>query len=492
VIIPRPARFDGHDGAFVLEPDLRLAPVPGAERAADLLAEYLGLDGRGGGSGPCVRLGLDPELPAEGYRLRIAPDGVALDGADEAGLFYGVQTLRQLVVADPADPARRSWPAATIDDAPRFGWRGAHLDVARHFMPVEFLHEFVDELALHKLNILHLHLTDDQGWRMEIDGYPLLTEVGAWRVGADGVRHGGCYTQQQLRDLVAFAARRGVEVIPEIEMPGHAVAALAAYPHLGNFPDRRLDVWTHWGVSEDIFGVHEGVFEFCETVLRQVAEVFPSQYVHIGGDECPTVQWRQNPEAVAVAEANGLGSPDELRAWFLGRIQDLLAGLGRRAVCWDEAGDGGDVGAGMTVTAWRDAAHSVRSVDRGHQVVMAPHLSTYLDYPPDDRPADGTWHFEEVVTLADAHAFDPAAGGLPVVDRVEPWKPGILGAQAQIWTEYAPTPADVRRMAYPRLCALAEAAWSDGPRDYGDFQARLAAHREVHREVGALPPEWQP
>jgi hexosaminidase len=347
-------------------------------------------------------------------------------------------------------------------------------------MPLDFLYRFVDEIARHKLNVLHLHLTDDQGWRVEIDGWPRLTEVGAWRsesmVGPagstrfDGRRHGGFYTQAQLRELARYAGQRGVTVVPEIEMPGHARSVLAAYPHLGNHPERQLPVWTSWGISEDILGVGDTTLEFCRDVLGQIADVFPSRYVHVGGDECPTAQWEASAEARRRAARLGLPGPHRLHGWFLGEMAGFLAGLGRRAVCWDESGDDAGLPGDMVLTAWRDPAHGASAVARGHQVIMAPYRWTFLDYPASDAPDEPPGQPGHLLTLDDVYGHDPLAGLPPAYGD----EPGVLGTQAQIWTEFAPTPDHVWRLANPRLWALAERAWSAAPGELADFRARLA------------------
>ena len=517
-LVPRPASLTPRPGRFAIPGALNLTAGPGAQRAADLLATYLHLGTTRSRSvtGPPIRLELAPLADAglpgtvhdEAYALEIAVDEVRLTAPREAGLFHGVQTLRQLLPAEAYEASASaeawSWPCLSIRDAPRLPWRGALLDVARHFMPLGFLHRFVDLLALHKLNVLHLHLTDDQGWRIQIEGLPLLTEVGAWRAESmvgpagsdrfDGTPHGGYYTRDQLKALVQYADTRGVRIVPEIDMPGHARAALAAYPRLGNNPERRLSVWTSWGVCEDIFGVHDEALEFCRTVLGQTMDIFPDRYIHIGGDECPTIQWTANETALRRTADLRLGSPAELHGWFLRQMADFLAANGRRCVCWDETGQVPDaeLPPEIALTAWRDPAHGVRAVRRGHQVIMAPHLSTYFDYPQRDHPDEPPGHPNSITTLEDVYRFDPLTGGLPIADPHDGARPGVLGTQAQLWTEFVRTPEHVEYLAFPRLCALAEVAWSepvahgDRPRDrdYAGFSARLAEHVKLLRRLG--------
>jgi hexosaminidase len=502
VIIPRPAALTRIPGRFILPARLHLTAGPGAARPAELLAEYLGSDRARTQQGPEIRLEIRTDAATtspEAYHLEIHADHVLLTAPAEAGLFHGVQSLRQLLDADGA-----SLPCLTADDAPLLPWRGVMLDVARHFMPLDFLYELIDQFALNKLNVLHLHLTDDQGWRIEIEGRPRLTEVGAWRTESmvgpagsdrfDATPHGGFYTRKELGDLVAHASARGVRVVPEIEMPGHARAALAAYPELGVHGDA-LPVWTSWGVCPDIFGVHDAALDFCREVLGQIIEIFPDRFVHLGGDECPTVQWESDPFSRARAAELGLADPARLHGWFLSQLQSFLAESGRRAVSWDGASpEPSDFPPDMVLAAWLDPAHAVRSIGRGHQVLLTPHQSTFLDYVQRDHPDEPQGQPGGVVTVEDVYAFDPLASGtgerLTIADpfAAAPPEPGVLGAQAQLWTEFLPTPDHVRYAAYPRLCAFAEAAWSTGPRDYADFRARLTRQAPLLGRLGAPMP----
>ncbi|MEV4379915.1 beta-N-acetylhexosaminidase [Streptosporangium sp. NPDC049644] len=387
----------------------------------------------------------DPSLDEEGYRLDVSPSGVELTAGGPAGRFYGSRTLAQL---------GPEVPYGTIEDRPRFAWRGVMLDVARHFMPKAFVLRLVDLLAEHKLNVLHLHLTDDQGWRLEIKRHPRLTEVGA--------RRGGFYTRQDIREIVAYAAERFVTVVPEIEMPGHAQAAIAAYPRLGNDPSRQLEVWSEWGISEHVLNLEESTVRFCQDVLDEVCDLFPSTYVHVGGDECPTVEWERSPAARRRLAELGLAGPRDACAWFIGRMAAHLEKHSRRLVCWDEPDRAPTPG--TTVMVWRD-----EQADRGdNEIILAPHTRTYFDYRPsaapfDEQPAgsDSPTAQERVLTLADTYAFAP--------------DPAARGVQCQLWTEYMPTPERVEFMALPRMCAFAEVAWGS-PGDYPDFLRRLGPH----------------
>ncbi|WP_369215625.1 beta-N-acetylhexosaminidase, partial [Streptomyces flavofungini] len=416
----------------------------------------------------------------EGYGLTVGPDAVLLRAARLDGLLRGVQTLRQLLPVEALSGTPRpgtAWrlPCVEITDVPRHAWRGFMLDVARHFQPIAFLRRYVDLLALHKLNVLHLHLTDDQGWRMPVAAYPRLTEVGGRRsesmVGPagstvfDGTPHQGAYTRAELSGLVAHAAARGVTVVPEIEMPGHVRAALAAYPELGNRPGRPLDVWTSWGVCDTVLAVDEPVLGFCRTVLDEVIDVFPSPYVHIGGDECPTAEWAASPAARAKAAAEGLPDTDALHGWFLGRIGAHLFARGRIPTAWAETGEG--LPPEFTVMTWRDPDHTRLALKRGHAAVSCDHGDTYLDYAQSDAPAGPQAQPGLVVDLRSVHGHEPpddtgTAGAL-------------LGMQAQLWTEFAPTAGHVDHLVFPRLCALADRAWHGSP-SWTGFRGRLAAH----------------
>ncbi|MEO3813673.1 beta-N-acetylhexosaminidase [Sphaerisporangium sp. B11E5] len=398
----------------------------------------------------------DPGLGEEGYRLDVGPAGIELTAGGRAGCFYGLRTLAQFGAAVPY---------GTVEDRPRFGWRGVMLDVARHFMPKTFVLRLIDLLAEHKLNVLHLHLTDDQGWRLSIERYPRLTEVGARRGGPQAF-----YTRDDVREIVAYAAERFVTVVPEIEMPGHAQAAIAAYPELGNEPSRRLEVWSRWGISEHVLNLEEPTVRFCQDVLDEVAELFPSTYIHVGGDECPPAEWEASPRARRRLAELGLSGPSEACGWFIGRMAEHLEGLGRKLVCWDEPDRAPTPG--TTVMVWRDEEALPDRTD----IILAPYTRTYLDYYPSDAPGQPRAQ-PGVVSLADAYGFRP--------------DPGVRGVQCQLWTEYMPTPERVEYMAFPRLCAFAEVAWGT-PGDYPDFLRRLDPHlarltaQGVH--VGPLVP----
>ncbi|MEU0601137.1 beta-N-acetylhexosaminidase [Streptomyces sp. NPDC006393] len=493
VLLPRPTRQVHRSGHFTLDATTAVRATGEAEGAADLLRTLLspaiGLPLAPSSSGT-VTFTVDRQLGGlgqEGYGLTISPHSVLLRAAHPMGLLRGVQTIRQLLppeaLAPPPAAARREvWelPCTEITDVPRHPWRGLMIDVARHFHDAATLRRHVDLLALHKLNVLHLHLTDDQGWRMPVTSYPRLTTAGAHRAesmlgpdspdspaGFDGRPHGGAYTRAELTGLVAYAARRGVSVVPEVAMPGHVRAALAAYPHLGNHPERRLDVWTRWGVCDTILGVHDEVLDFCRAVLAEVMDVFPSPYIHLGGDECPTTEWEQSPRARARVAAERLPGPAALHGWLLGQAGAYLLDHGRHPVGWAE--DGALLPPGFTVMSWRDPAHAAEALRHGRDVVLTHHRTTYLDYAQDDSPHGPPAQPGAIVDLPAVH------GGDPEPRTAAPGGGRVRGTQAQLWTEFAPTAADLDRLAYPRLCALADRAWT-GPTAWRDFTARLTAH----------------
>ena len=339
-------------------------------------------------------------LGTEGYQLTVGAEGVRLRAAAPAGLFYGLQTFRQLLPpeiyrAAPAGVSRWVAGGVEIEDAPRFAWRGAMLDVGRHFMPLSFAERFVDLLAAHKFNVLHLHLTEDQGWRFPSQRYPRLTEVGSWRsatmrgfkgqCGSDGTPHGGYYRIEDLRELVQYAAARFVTIVPEIDLPGHTRAAIAAYPELGN-TDEELPVSTHWGIDTHVLNMEPQTVDFCRDVLGEVMDVFPSKFIHIGGDECPREEWENSQAAKARAAELGLQEGVAgLPAWFTGQMNEHLTGRGRRLIGWDEIIEGG-LPPGAAVMAWRNEEAGFEAAAAGHDVVMAPKNVTYFDYDQSDAP----------------------------------------------------------------------------------------------------------
>lgn len=405
----------------------------------------------------------------ESYALSVAEKGVSVSASTTAGLFYGLLTFGQLLSADDTVSGDLIVPHIEISDCPRHCWRGMHLDVSRHFPPAEFIKKYIDLLARHKMNVFHWHLTDDQGWRIEIKRYPRLTEIGAWRKELDGRVYGGFYTQQEIRQIVAYARRRFVTIVPEIELPGHASAALAAYPEY-SCSGGPFEVATQWGVFDDVYCPgKETTFKFLEDVLTEVAELFPGQYIHIGGDECPKVRWNNHELCQGRMRELGLANADELQAYFVSRIARHLKTLGKRLVGWDEILDGG-APAGATIMAWRNAQKGIEAAQSGHDVVMTPMSHCYFDhYQAKENEPKAIGGFTPLETV---YSFEPIPTDLPPELAHH-----ILGAQGNVWTEYMPDTSHIEYMAFPRLCALSEVLWSPRKvRSLPDFVERLRLH----------------
>jgi hexosaminidase len=497
-LIPAPAHVEPGEGHFVLRDgatllvrstDASARVIAGGfvDRLAASRAIHLGDRGGDRPADIVFTLASDADAPtaAEGYRLSVASSGIELSARSPAGLFRGTTTLWQLLTANMGPAKAITLRSVHIVDEPRFAWRGAMLDAARHFQPPEFVKRFIDELALAKLNVLHWHLTDDQGWRIEIKRHPRLTETGAWRrpAGAAGtdasgkpVRYGGYYTQDEIRDIVRYAAERYVTVVPEIDMPGHMQAAIAAYPELGASADEPV-VSPDWGVHSYILNVDESTFAFMQDVLDEVTELFPSPYIHVGGDEAVKDQWKASSRVQARMRELGLGDENALQGWFIARMQQHLAARGRKLIGWDEILEGG-VPADAAVMSWRGTKGGIEAAHAGHPVVMAPSPDLYLDHLQ-SAAADEPSGRPDLRTLADVYAFDATAG----MDAAA--AAHVLGAQANLWTEHMRTPAMVEHAAFPRLAALAETLWSPAStRDWSGFIARLASQMERYRARG--------
>ncbi|MFE5939118.1 beta-N-acetylhexosaminidase [Streptomyces sp. NPDC056470] len=555
-LVPAPLSVEGpHRRGFVLDRRTTLDAAPGTETAERWLRTTLGaafalpLPAAAGENAPhSIRLRIDDTLAPEAYRLHVLVDqAVEITGGGPAGVFWGAQTLRQLLGPEAfrTAPVNREvtpgLPVLGIEDAPRFGWRGLMLDVARHFMPKGDVLRQLDLMAAHKLNVLHLHLTDDQGWRVEIRRHPRLTEVGAWRARTkwghrasplwDETPHGGSYTQDDIREIVAYAAERHITVVPEIDVPGHSQAAIAAYPELGNtdvVDTAALTVWDTWGVNPNVLAPTEATLRFYEGVFEEVLELFPSTFVHIGGDECPKDQWKASPTARARIEELGLADEDELQSWFVRHFDRWLADRGRRLIGWDEILEGGSraegragvetdeeeggrhdrpcdeegrhrvrapggetttlgLAPGAAVSSWRGYGGGVTAAEAGHDVVMCPEQYVYLDHrqaPGEDEPMPIGY----VRTLEDVYRFEPLPPGLSPEAAAH-----VLGAQANVWTEVMENRSRVDYQVFPRLAAFAEVAWSALPapeqRDFAGFEHRMTAH---YRRLDALGVGYRP
>jgi hexosaminidase len=541
-IVPRPISVEAREGQFVLRPDSVLiadrSSAGEARRLASALAPALGsspevlvtrrVRAARRRRGLCSKAPRDAaacrswvrfaragrkRVPPEGYELDVHPGVVTIRASESSGLFYGAESLRQLlppaVLASMPATEPLAAPCVRVTDAPRFPWRGAMLDVGRHFMPKTVVKKLLDLMALHKLNRFHWHLTDDQGWRLEILQYPRLTSVGSMRTespvrflphGAflnfvvngnfglgttvlDGVPHGGFYTQDDIREIVAHAAERHLTIVPEIDMPGHITSAIAAYPELGN-TGVPIPVSTTVGIHEDILNVEEGTFAFLEGVFDEVLALFPGEFVHVGGDEVPVVQWEQSPSAQARMVELGLAEESRLATYFTNRVSAFLTSRGRRVIAWNDVLRDG-LAAEPAIMSWFGIQPGIEAVKAGRDVVMAPLGETYFDHPnalplpPAEQalleaatPNPGALTFF-VTGTEEAYGFEPVPPEL-----TEDEARHVLGGQGQLWTEWLLDGRDIERQGFPRLAALAEAVWTPvDRRDYADFAARLTIHQ---------------
>ncbi|MGW7076598.1 beta-N-acetylhexosaminidase [Streptomyces sp. NPDC054866] len=496
-------------GAVPLDDETVLHARPGTEGVArwlrDTVGAATGLPLPDGENDNGIVLGIDPAMADEAYRIVADGYAVRIEGGSAAGVFWGAQTLRQLLGPEafrraPIDTGRQ-WtvPMGVIEDAPRFRWRGMMLDVARHFMPKDGVLRYLDLLAAHKLNVFHFHLTDDQGWRIEIKRHPKLTEAGSWRPRSkwghraselwNDTPHGGFYTQDDIREIVAYAHERHITVVPEIDIPGHSQAAIHAYPELGNtdvVDTSSLGVWDTWGVNPNVLAPTENTLRFYEGVFEEVLELFPSTFIHVGGDECPKDQWRQSPTAQARIKELGVGDEDGLQSWFIRHFDAWLTARGRRLIGWDEILEGG-LADGATVSSWRGYGGGIAAAKAGHDVVMCPEQQVYLDHRQDGGP-DEPAPIGFVRTLEDVYRFEPLPPQLTADEARH-----VLGTQANVWTEVMEYHARVDYQVFPRLAAFAEVAWSPLPpsaeRDFADFERRMTPH---YARLDALGVDYRP
>jgi hexosaminidase len=496
-IIPRPVTAERGEGEFTVTFGTRLFArgiSPGTIRLINArfraaggfeLSESAGTESGAG----WIRMAADSlsSRDPESYRLTVERDGVTITGGGEAGVFYGVQTLFQLFPPSFSGKERIPSPGLTIpfcsiEDSPRFRWRGMHLDVSRHFFPVEFIRTYIDILAMHKMNVFHWHLTDDQGWRIEIRKYPELTRRGAWRVDREDrdwadrpprqpgeeETYGGFYTQDQVREIVRYAQERFITIVPEIEMPAHTLAALAAYPAYsctgGPFS---VPPGSYWPISTIYCAGNDSTFAFLQDVLTEVMDLFPGRYIHIGGDEADKSEWKRCPKCQSRIRTEGLRDESELQSYFIRRIGTFLSSRGRSMIGWDEILEGG-LPPGAAVMSWRGAEGGIAAARLGHDVVMSPGSYTYLsEYqgPPSLEPPAGGGY----LPLSKVYAFEPVDDSLTREERTH-----VLGAEGCLWSEYIPTPGRAMYMLLPRLAALAEVLWTpERGRDWSDFAARV-------------------
>lgn len=435
----------------------------------------------------------------EFYSFQSKPSGIDISGNSYAGSFYGIQTLIQLLPVNITIQQLKI-PIVSIEDEPRFAYRGMHLDVGRHFFSVDFIKEYIDLVALHKMNTFHWHLTEDQGWRIEIKQYPRLTSVGAYRngtiigrspgTGNDGIKYGGYYTQQEIKEVVQYAADRFITVIPEIEMPGHASAAIAAYPALSCFPDKNTptpknkNLWNgdttgkqvqqSWGVFDDVFCPSDYTFHFLENVLDEVMELFPSKYIHIGGDECPKNYWKASPFCQQLMQEKGIKDEHELQSYFIQRIEKYINSKGRQIIGWDEILEGG-LAPNATVMSWRGEKGGIEAAQQKHYVIMTPGAWCYFDHSqnkPEDSLTIGGY-----TTVQKVYSYEPVPKELNAEEAKY-----VLGAQGNVWTEYMKYPTKVEYMILPRMSALSEVLWSPAnKKNWQNFQNKVITDTKRYR-----------
>ena len=441
-----------------------------------------------------IVLGLDPGIAnKEGYVLTTTPEGISINGQTENGVFYGIQTLRKSIPAE-AKEATILIPAGEIKDEPRFSYRGMHLDVGRHFFPKEFMKKYIDLLALHNMNTFHWHLTDDQGWRIEIKKYPKLTEIGSQRsrtvIGRntqeyDNTPYGGFFTQEEAKEIVKYAQERYITVIPEVDLPGHMLAALAAYPEMG-CTGGPYEVCPRWGIFEDVLCIgNDQTMQFLEDVMNEIIEIFPSKYVHIGGDEAPRTRWEKCPKCQARIKTEGLKADknhtaeDRLQSYCMTRIEEFLNSKGRQIIGWDEILEG-DVAPNATVMSWRGMEGGIKAAQLGHDVIMTPTSFCYFDYYQTADTKDEPLGIGGYVPIEKVYSLEP----VPAVLTEEQSK-HILGAQANLWTEYIHSSEHVEYMVLPRMAALAEVQWTQPEKkDFKDFTKRLARLMKFYQRDG--------
>jgi hexosaminidase len=507
-VIPLPQQITEKSGSgFTLDETVKILFPEGNDamaRNAAFLSEYVAqmtglqlqteaaatVDAGAANGHIALTLGLDPEKP-EAYRLTVGKEGVTIVGGSEAGVFYGIQTLRKAL---PVVSGSVLLPAVEVNDWPRFGYRGAHLDVSRHFIGVDSVKRFIDMLALHNMNRFHWHLTDDQGWRIEIKSRPELTTVGSKRKATvighnsgryDSVPYGGFYTQDQAREVVAYAAERHITVIPEIDLPGHMLAALTAYPELG-CTGGPYEVWGQWGVAEDVLCAgNDATLKFIDEVLGEVVDLFPSEYIHVGGDECPKVRWKSCPKCQARIRALGIKGDDKhtaeeyLQSFVINHAEKFLNARGRQMIGWDETLEGG-LAPNATVMSWRGVEGGIEAARQKHQAIMTPTTYLYFDYYQSKETDKEPIAIGGYVPVEMVYNYEPVS---PLLTPEE--AEYIIGVQANLWTEYIPNFRQVEYMELPRMAALAEIQWSDpGRKNYNEFLARLPQLVRIYDLMG--------
>ena len=486
-IIPKPLEISLGTGSFILDKNCNFQfdeTNMEVSRIAGFLKEYLEnfynlkFDKTPGEKTIQFKIISSSNLGKEGYLLKVSEKSVVLVASEPHGLFYAMQTLKQMLPVETQN-GKLEIPVTDIKDQPRFAWRGNMLDVGRHFFPVSFIKKYIDILAMYKINTFHWHLTEDQGWRIEIKKYPLLTEISHWRdetmlghygsnQGMDGIGYGGFYTQDQTREIVRYATERYITVVPEIEMPGHSSAALAAYPILG-CTGGPYKVQGTWGVHKDVYCAgKEETFEFLKNVLDEVLEIFPSEFIHVGGDECPKDAWKQCDACQKRIKENGLKDEHELQSWFISRMDKYLASKGRRLLGWDEILEGG-LAPGATVMSWRGEKGGIEAAKQKHDVVMSPNSFMYIDYYQSRDKENEPLAIGGFLPVEKVYEYEPLPAELSADETKY-----ILGVQTNLWTEYVATTKKAEYMLLPRLQAEAEVGWtSKENKNFEDFEKRL-------------------
>jgi len=425
----------------------------------------------------------------EEYQLNSGSKQIEISASSNEGIFYGMQTLLQLLPVKPAEERKLDVPALKVTDYPRFAYRGMHLDVSRHFFDIAFVKKYIDYLAMHKLNYFHWHLTDDHGWRIEIKKHPKLTDIGAWRngtiiglypgTGNDGLRYGGYYTQEEVKEVIDYAAKRYITIIPEIEMPGHSMAVLAAYPELGTTPRKKYEVAQTWGIFNKFNNVlqpTEQTFRFLEEVLTEVMDLFPSPYIHIGGDECSKIWWKESALSQKIIKEKGLKDENGLQSYLIRRIEKFVNGKGKTIIGWDEILDGG-LAPNAIVMSWRGEKGGIAAAKKKHKVIMTPENFMYFNHAQFMKEDSLT--ATRYVPLKNVYDYEPIPTTLTTQESKYIW-----GAQGNLWTEYIANPAKAEYMLFPRLDALSEVLWSPkGKKDFTDFQQRLKTQLQRYNRL---------
>ena len=510
-VIPLPKKITNKKGEFIFTGNTKILVYPGTEEMqsigeyfADIINSASGLNIEVSATkkkkpprkGILLSLEENPDMNAEGYHLLIDPGYIIINGKTPNGLFYGIQTLRQMLppeieLEEVIKGIKWTAPAVEIEDEPMYSYRGLMLDVGRHFFPKEDVKRFIDIMALHKFNYFHWHLTEDQGWRIEIKKYPELTEIGAFRketlVGHyrdkprqfDGEKYGGFYTQDDIKEVVEYAASRYITIVPEIEMPGHSEAALASLSELG-CTGGPYEVFTKWGINNEVYCAgNEKTFEFLENVLAEVIELFPGKYIHIGGDECPKERWKECDKCQARMKEEGLENEHELQSYFIGRIEKFLLANNRKLIGWDEILEGG-LAPEATVMSWRGTKGGIEAAKQHHDVIMTPTTHCYFDYYQSENKENEPLAIGGYLPLEKVYSYDPMPEELSEEEAKY-----ILGAQGNLWTEYIKTPDKVEYMTYPRATALSEVVWTQPEKkDYGSFLKRMEKHYKRFANMG--------